>query len=400
MQPIPCPEPGRLAAYLDGNLGVPEAAALEAHLAGCEACRAVAGEPLPPMPEGWISPAVLAPPRAPGRMPASRWRGLAVAASLMLAAGMLWGIPRLREPGAPPASPGGRQHPGVTHILLGGDVLATLDHDAAVAQEPGRALRLLGGGILCEAAPRALPFEVRTPAGTVQAAGGAVFGLRHSEGAGEAASLLRAAEAAPVGSVACWVRSGSLTWVPALGPPVSLHAGQRGRLGVMGASGIVDDAAGVAAALAWRLRGVSEPSWTRHGQVVGSGGGVLRLLPGPCSAVLTPPRALRYGFEVSIQRLKEGSQAGIAIQVGARSAVWVPPLPVGQWATVRVLVGDEEIVASVEGGESRRIAPDALRSNLLPPAPGVGVVAWDGEVLVRDARLVPVRELPPASPSP
>jgi hypothetical protein len=44
--PGPCPDDNRLAAFLDGRVAAPERAALERHLAACDACREVLAEAL------------------------------------------------------------------------------------------------------------------------------------------------------------------------------------------------------------------------------------------------------------------------------------------------------------------------------------------------------------------
>lgn len=408
MQTDPCPEPARLAAFLDGVLPAAEVSALEAHLAACGDCREAAGEPLPPMPEGWVSPASvrLAGPGPGEARPASllvfRRRWTAVAAGLALAVGALWALPGLRGP-APvpaPAPPEAPDPSGISRVLLGGDVLTTLDRGTRVQPAGDRALWLVSGSAAFEASPLSPVFQVRTPEGVVEAAGGAAFGLRRTEPpAREASLLLPSAEAADPARIDGWVLSGAVRWIPASGPPVTIPAGHR--WSADGAAPL-EDRPGVERALAWRLRGTGTPGWTFHGRVLPESGtdGAFRLRPGPCAALLAPPPSEAYGFEATVQCADSNARAGIAVQVGDRNAVWLPALPAGREARIRVLVGGGEVVVGVEGGEGRRLPSDALRSNLLPPGPGVGVSAWDGEVLVRDVRLFRIGGIPPSGPNP
>jgi anti-sigma factor RsiW len=104
--------------YVDGSLPAEELKGIEAHLAGCHACRAMAAdfaairrsaralEPHVPPPHVWTKLAASL--EGEGRRPAVPWRLLAVAATvILLAGGASWIL--LRQPVSPARSGGAAQ---------------------------------------------------------------------------------------------------------------------------------------------------------------------------------------------------------------------------------------------------------------------------------------------------
>lgn len=93
-----CPDPETLAAYIDDRLSAPDRAAVEAHLADCDACREVVVDTVATMPEvDATTPPLETPMSASITLPSStarkaRARWLTAAGAGVLLAGAGWAV--------------------------------------------------------------------------------------------------------------------------------------------------------------------------------------------------------------------------------------------------------------------------------------------------------------------
>ncbi len=184
----PCPDPETLARFMDGDLGEPERAPLEEHLAGCPDCLetvATSARALWALRKAGALETRIA---GSGRLV----RRLAVAASFLLLAGAGWlALRDARTPTEPtlPVAPGPAPEPRVAALpavqdpgpdavntasgleLAGGFIAAS--NDSAVSslcvQADGDTLRwaLLRGSIFVELGAKSPPVRVVTPHATV-----------------------------------------------------------------------------------------------------------------------------------------------------------------------------------------------------------------------------------------